>query len=115
MKRVVCINDRKQPEGGELVEGREYEVEREFINNFDQKTFVKLMKTSSLGIINSGNLKYEFAAIGKPFILISNDKNSVSFCKTFSDFFYCKFFEEFKVPSTKFFNNYNLLLSTCEA
>jgi len=40
MKRVVCINDRKQPEGGEIVEGREYEVEREFINNFDQRTFV---------------------------------------------------------------------------
>jgi spore coat polysaccharide biosynthesis predicted glycosyltransferase SpsG len=77
---------------------------------FDQKTFVKLMKTSSLGIINSGNLKYEFAAIGKPFILISNDKNSVPFCKTFSDFFYCKFFGEFKVPSTKFFNNYIFFL-----
>jgi spore coat polysaccharide biosynthesis predicted glycosyltransferase SpsG len=73
---------------------------------FDQKIFVKLMKTSSLGIINSGNLKYEFAAIGKPFILISNDKNSTSFCKTFSDFFYCKFFEQFKVPSIRFFNNY---------
>jgi len=40
MKRVVCINDRKQPEGEEIVEGREYEVEREFINNFDQRTFV---------------------------------------------------------------------------
>jgi hypothetical protein len=40
MKKVVCINDRKQPEGGELVEGKEYEVEEEFINNYEQKTFV---------------------------------------------------------------------------
>ena len=40
MKKVVCINDRKQPEGGELVEGKEYEVEKEFINNYEQKTFV---------------------------------------------------------------------------
>jgi hypothetical protein len=40
MRRVVCINDRKQPEGGELVEGREYEVEGDFINNYEQKTFV---------------------------------------------------------------------------
>lgn len=40
MKKVVCINDRKQPEGGELVEGKEYKVERDFINNFDQRTFV---------------------------------------------------------------------------
>jgi hypothetical protein len=40
MRKVVCINDRKQPEGGELVEGKEYEVEEEFINNYEQKTFV---------------------------------------------------------------------------
>ena len=36
----ICINDKRLPEGGELIEGREYEVEREFINNFDQKVFV---------------------------------------------------------------------------
>jgi hypothetical protein len=40
MRKVVCINDRKQPEGGELVEGKEYEIEEEFINNYEQKTFV---------------------------------------------------------------------------
>jgi len=40
MRKVVCINDRKQPEGGELVEGKEYEVEEEFTNNYEQKTFV---------------------------------------------------------------------------
>lgn len=40
MRKVICINDRKQPEGGELVEGREYEVEGDFINNYEQKTFV---------------------------------------------------------------------------
>jgi hypothetical protein len=38
--KVICINDKKLPEGGELVEGKEYEVEKEFINNFDQKVFV---------------------------------------------------------------------------
>jgi hypothetical protein len=40
MRKVVCINDRKQPEGGELIEGKEYEVEEEFTNNYEQKTFV---------------------------------------------------------------------------
>ena len=40
MKVVVCINDKKQPEGGELVEGKEYEVEREFINDYEQKVFI---------------------------------------------------------------------------
>lgn len=38
--KVICINDKKLPEGGKLIEGREYEVEKEFINNFDQKVFV---------------------------------------------------------------------------
>jgi len=38
--RVVCINDKRQPEGGELVEGKEYEIERTFVNNFDQKVFI---------------------------------------------------------------------------
>ena len=38
--RVICINDKKQPEGGELVEGKEYEVEETFVNNFDQKVFI---------------------------------------------------------------------------
>jgi hypothetical protein len=36
MKTVVCINDRKLPEGAEVVNGREYEVLEEFVNNFDQ-------------------------------------------------------------------------------
>ena len=40
MKRVVCINDRKQPEGAEIVEGKEYEVVEEFVNNFDQRVFI---------------------------------------------------------------------------
>jgi len=40
MRKVVCINDTKQPEGGELIKGKEYEVEEEFTNNYEQKTFV---------------------------------------------------------------------------
>jgi hypothetical protein len=28
MKKVVCINDRKLPEGAEVVNGKEYEVVR---------------------------------------------------------------------------------------
>lgn len=40
MKKVICINDKKQLKGGELVEGKEYLIEKEFINNFDQKVFV---------------------------------------------------------------------------
>ena len=54
MKRVVCINDRKQPEGAEIVEGKEYEVVDEFVNNFDQRVFIisgiKNKGVTSLGL-----------------------------------------------------------------
>ncbi len=40
MKRVVCINDKKLPPGAEIVKNKEYLVESEFINNFDQKVFI---------------------------------------------------------------------------
>jgi len=40
MKKVICVNDKKLPEGGNLVEGKEYEVEDEFINNFDQRVYI---------------------------------------------------------------------------
>ena len=40
MRKVICINDKKQLKGGELVEGKEYLIEKEFINSLDQKVFV---------------------------------------------------------------------------
>ena len=40
MKKVVCINDRKLPEGAEVVIGKEYEVLEEFVNNYDQRVFI---------------------------------------------------------------------------
>ena len=46
--KVVCINDTKQPIGGQVVRGQEYEVLREFINNFDQKVYI------IVGITNEG-------------------------------------------------------------
>jgi hypothetical protein len=61
MKRVVCINDRKQPEGGELVEGKEYEVEEEFINNFDQKVFL-IVGINNYGMTKLGMRWYGYDA-----------------------------------------------------
>jgi hypothetical protein len=40
MKRVICVNDKRLPEGGNLAEGKEYEVEDEFLNNFDQRVYI---------------------------------------------------------------------------
>ena len=51
MKRVVCINDKKLPEGANVVEGKEYVVDTEFVNNYDQRVFIVS------GIINKGITK----------------------------------------------------------
>jgi hypothetical protein len=51
MKKVVCINDRKLPEGAEVVNGREYEILEEFVNNYDQRVFIVA------GIKNDGTTK----------------------------------------------------------
>jgi hypothetical protein len=51
MKKVVCINDKKLPPGAEVVKGEEYNIESEFINNFDQKVFI------IRGIANEGRTK----------------------------------------------------------
>ena len=38
MKKVVCINDKNLPQGAEVVNGREYYVVDEFVNNFEGLT-----------------------------------------------------------------------------
>ena len=40
MKKVVCINDKNQPEGACVVEGTEYLVELEYHNALDQKVYI---------------------------------------------------------------------------
>jgi hypothetical protein len=51
MKKVVCINDKKLPEGAEIVNGREYRVMNEFINSYEQRVFI------ISGIRNKGTTK----------------------------------------------------------
>ena len=51
MKRVVCINDKNLPQGAEVVNGREYYVVDEFVNNFEQRVFI------ISGITNKGTTR----------------------------------------------------------
>ena len=55
--KVICIDDTKQPIGGQVIKDREYEVEKQFINNFDQKVYL------IVGITNEGR-----TAMGLPWI-----------------------------------------------
>ena len=54
-------NDIKQPEGGELIEGKEYEVEEEFTNNYEQKTFV-IAGINNYGMTKMGMRWYGYNA-----------------------------------------------------
>jgi len=58
IKRVVCVNDEKQPPGAEVVEGREYNVVDKFINNFDQIVYILE------GVNNKGTTKYGLPWVG---------------------------------------------------
>ena len=51
VKRVVCINDKNLPQGAEVVNGREYYVVDEFVNNFEQRVFI------ISGIANKGTTR----------------------------------------------------------
>lgn len=49
MRKVICIDDKNLFEGAEVVEGKEYEVEFEFINNWGEKTYlIKGIKNEGL-------------------------------------------------------------------
>ena len=54
---VKCIDDTKQPIGGQVIKGKEYQVQKHFINNFDQKVYI------IVGITNEGR-----TAMGLPWI-----------------------------------------------
>lgn len=51
MLQVKCYDDKNLPEGACVVEGNEYEVVEEFINFYDQKTYI--LK----GVLNEGVTK----------------------------------------------------------
>ena len=54
---VKSIDDTKQPIGGQVIKGKEYQVQKHFINNFDQKVYI------IVGITNEGR-----TAMGLPWI-----------------------------------------------
>lgn len=58
MKKVVCINDSRLPEGAQVIKGREYNVIDEFINNYDQRVFI------IEGVTNEGTTKMGLRWIG---------------------------------------------------
>ena len=58
MKKVVCINDSRLPEGAQVIKGREYIVLEEFVNNYDQQVFI------IDGIVNEGTTKMGLRWIG---------------------------------------------------
>ena len=58
MKIVICIDDENQPLGANVVEGKEYEVEYEYINALDQRVYI------IKGAINEGSTKWDMRWVG---------------------------------------------------
>lgn len=58
MSKVICIDDRDLPLGASVVEGKEYEIEHEYINNLDQRVYI------IKGIINEGTTKWGMRWVG---------------------------------------------------
>ena len=51
MKKVICVDDSNLPEGARVIKDIVYEVESEFINLYDQRTYI------ILGVSNYGTTK----------------------------------------------------------
>ena len=51
MRKLTCINDKKLPEGANVVNGREYYIIQEFINGFEQRAYIVS------GVNNKGTTK----------------------------------------------------------
>lgn len=51
MRKLTCINDKKLPEGANVVNGREYYIIDEFINGFEQRAYIVS------GVNNKGTTK----------------------------------------------------------
>lgn len=58
MKKVTCINDKNLPLGAHVVEGQEYEVEKEYLNALDQRVYI------IKGAVNEGTTKWGMRWIG---------------------------------------------------
>ncbi len=82
------------------------------------KNIYSLLAQSNLAIINSGNIKYECAKIGTPFIMIANQKKDIKVCKEFVKKFKVIYPKDFMYKKntingliTKYFNDKRKLQS----
>lgn len=69
MKVVVCINDKNQPTGANVVKGKEYEVEQEYLNALDQRVYI------IKGAVNEGTTKWGMRWIGYDAMRFSTQEN----------------------------------------
>lgn len=69
MKTVTCINDKNQPSGANIVEGKEYEIESEYVNALDQRVYIVK------GAVNEGTTKWGMRWIGYDAVRFSTQEN----------------------------------------
>jgi hypothetical protein len=69
MKTVTCINDKNQPLGANIVKGKEYEIESEYVNALDQRVYIVV------GAVNEGTTKWGMRWIGYDAVRFSTQEN----------------------------------------
>jgi hypothetical protein len=58
MKKVICIDDKNQPLGANVIEGKEYEIIEDYVNFSDQRVYI------IKGAINEGTTKWGMRWVG---------------------------------------------------
>lgn len=61
MEKVTCINDKNLPQGANVIEGQEYTIIEDYINNWGQRVY-KFVETKNKGITDKGLMWEGYAA-----------------------------------------------------
>jgi hypothetical protein len=69
MRKVICTNDQNLPSGANIVEGKEYEVEHEYLNSLDQRVYI------IKGAINEGTTKWGMRWVGYDAVRFSTQES----------------------------------------
>ena len=69
MRKVICTNNQNLPPGANILEGKEYEVEHEYLNSLDQRVYI------IKGAINEGTTKWGMRWVGYDAVRFSTQES----------------------------------------
>lgn len=76
MEKVTCTNDKNLPQGASVVEGTEYTIINNYVNNWGQRVY-EFAETKNEGITDKGLMWKGYAA--ERFSKLENVKSDVQY------------------------------------